>query len=764
MHIFEAMPFSRFLRNVLLAFLLVGTIALFAYGFYSWQREERDVRENLLMRSSFLASASQAFFDDLGNGLAPLGELIERLDVHDNPEVARPHLVTFLQRHPQVRGVAVFAPDGRMLINTAVKPGDPLPDFRRDPPYIRQLLNDMASSAPYTLGPPEIGKALKVWRFPVRHVTRYSDGKPRFLVQAAVPLEKEGTFLHQLPVPLNSHIGLLRANGYQQAQFPVEDATSIYGQVSNLPVVHMIRRHPELREGYFSPAVPWATGDTQGVGAFTRLPKIDMYAYVSVPGDYVLHRWWQHNAPIVISFAIFFGISVVVAYRVTQREQHHSSELIDQARHDVLTGLPNRACLNSILNANIFSATAGKSKFALLFLDLDRFKDINDTLGHAIGDKLLINVANIIQPLLRRGDVLGRFGGDEFLLILPGSDETGVVMITQRILDAFNVPFEIEGRSLRITPSIGIAIYPDHGEDIETLLKHADTAMYESKSLGRNAYTVYLDQMGTRVRQRLELEHQLRDAIQTQAFHLVYQPIVDMQSGEIVAVEALVRWLMPDGQLRLPGEFIQVAEESGIIIPLGEWVLRTACEQLHQWVSAGFNLSVAVNLSTHQFQDPQLLEKIMTILRETNLEPSRLELEITESSAMRNPEKSMEILSALTAHGVRIAIDDFGTGYSSLTYLKCLPVNTIKIDKTFVDGLGCEMQDATIVRAVVALAIALEKNTVAEGIEAESQFSAIRIMGCSSAQGYWISVPLEADALTKLLNQGVRFIAETSNK
>ena len=754
----KAAPFSRLLRNTLLTFLLVGTVALFSFGVYSWQREERDAHDNLLTLSSFLASASQAFFDELGNGLAPLGELLDQPDLRTSPETLLPYLVTFQNRHPQVRAVAVFAPDGEMLLNTAVKPGQPMPDFRLDPPYIKQLLADMASPAPYTVGPPELGKAIKVWRFSVRHVVRGRDGEPKLLVQAAIPLEKEGTFLHQLPVPSGSYIGLLRTDGYQQARFPVADASATYGRISPGPASRMIMENPGIAKGFFSGNSLWVAEDKQRIGAFTKLPDMDLYAYVSVPASYVTDRWWRHNAPILISFLVFFGIFVAIAYRVTRRERFHSSELLEQAHRDALTGLPNRGCLNGILEANIAIACAGKTPFSILFVDLDRFKGINDTLGHAVGDKLLIMVAQRIQLLLRRGDVLGRFGGDEFLLVLPGSDESGAILTTRRVLDAFNTPFDINGRGLRITPSIGIAIYPEHGDDIETLLKHADTAMYESKRLGRNAYTVYAEQMGSRVRERLELEHELRDALKSEAFRLVYQPIVDMQSGEIVAVEALVRWVKPDGSLRSPVEFIQAAEDSGLIIPLGQWVLRTACLQLKQWVSSGLNLRVAVNLSTHQFQDPHLMEKVRDSLRETGLEAARLELEITESAAMLNPEESMKILGELSALGVRIAIDDFGTGYSSLSYLKRIPADTIKIDKSFVDGLG-HRQDETIVRAVIALARALEKDTIAEGIETEAQFDAIQAMGCDFAQGYWIRRPIEADALTSLLSQNTRLVA-----
>lgn len=753
----EVAAFSRLLRNALLTFFLVGTVALFSYGAYGWQREKKDAHDNLLTFSGFLASASRAFFDELGNGLAPLGELLDRPELYDNPESLRPYLATFQSRHPQVRAVAVFSPDGEMLLNTAIKPGDSVPDFRLDPPYIKQLLADMASPAPYTVGPPEFGKAIKRWRFTVRHVVRGRDGKPRLLVQAAVPLEKEGTFLHQLPVPPNSYIGLLRADGYQQARFPVTDANATYGHLSPGPVARMIKANPGLIEGYFSGGSPWVPGEKQRIGAFTKLSGMDLYAYVSAPASYVTSRWWRHNAPIFLSFLVFFGIFVAIAYRVTKRERAHSKELVEQARRDTLTGLPNRGCLNGILEANIAAARAGKTPFSILFIDLDRFKGINDALGHATGDGLLIKVAQRIQPLLRHGDVLGRFGGDEFLLVLPGSNETGAIMMTHRVLDAFSIPFEVNGRALRNTPSIGIALYPDHGDDIETLLKHADTAMYESKRLGRNAYTVYTEQMGMQVRERLDLEHELRDALQRDEFRLLYQPIVDMQSGKVVAVEALVRWVMPDGSLRPPSAFIQAAEDSGLIIELGQWVLRTACMQMKQWASYGLDLRVAVNLSTHQFQDIHLLKKVRMALRDTELEAARLELEVTESAAMLNPEESIRILGELSGLGVRIAIDDFGTGYSSLSYLKRIPANTIKIDKTFVDGLG-QKQDATIARAVIALARALEKETIAEGIETEKQFDIIKAMGCDCAQGYWVSRPIEADAIYSMLSLNTQLV------
>ena len=303
-----------------------------------------------------------------------------------------------------------------------------------------------------------------------------------------------------------------------------------------------------------------------------------------------------------------------------------------------------------------------------------------------------------------------------------------------------------------VTASIGIAIFPDHGQDVATLLKHADTAMYEAKRQGRNAYAFYVDALGEQVSERLLLEHQLRDALRNNEFHLVYQPILDVRTGKVVGAEALLRWSLPDGSQRPPADFIQLAEESGLIIPIGEWVLRTACAQTQQWVTAGHDLWVAVNLSTRQFQDPHLLNKIDSALRETGLQASRLELEITESAAMLDPETSVTVLGRLMAFDVHIAIDDFGTGYSSLYYLKRIPANTIKIDKSFIDGVAIKVEDDAIVRAVIELATTFGKKTVAEGIETENQFMTVRQLGCDLAQGYWISRPVAASGFIEAMN------------
>jgi len=752
-------PFALTLRKAVWVFVLISVVAAVIYGVYSWQREQQDVKQNLTIMSGFLASATQSFFDNLGNGLEPLGQLLDSMDVTRDPEIARVHLLKYQERHPEVGAMAIFSPTGEMLINTVVPAGQPLPNFIQDPPYIKQLMGDMQSSARYTIGRPQFGKALAQWRFTFRYVVRDKTGKPQFLLQAAIPLEREGTFLHRLPLPTASYIGLLRRDGYQQARWPVDDPKRIYGNLFYGPAAKTIEANPAIKVGTFGGVAPWSSNEGQRIGAYTQLSGQGMYAYISSPASYVAEQWWRHNAPVLLSFVFCLALFTIGAYRVSGREQTHSQELVSQARRDVLTGLPNRSAIDEILRDTIKYSHDHVKEFAVLFVDLDRFKDINDAYGHMVGDQLLIAAANTIQSTLREGDVLGRFGGDEFTILLRNSDADGASTISERLLHAFQIPMVVGARQLQIMPSVGIAIYPEHGTDIDTLIKHADTAMYEAKRNGGGAYSVYAEEQGVRVHQRLQIEHQLRDAIKHDELRLVYQPIVDMHNGQIVGAEALLRWHPRDGGVRQPEEFIAIAESSGLIIPIGEWVLDTACTQAKAWSKAGRDLWIAVNLSTHQFQDPHLVAKVATVLRNTRLDASRLELEITESAAMRDPEMSMRILGNLKSRGVHIAIDDFGTGYSSLSYLKRIPADKIKIDKSFVDGINIDVDDTAIVRTILALVNSMEKISLAEGIETEAQFRALRSMGCHHAQGYWISPPIDAAAFAVMLDtRGLKIV------
>lgn len=744
--------FSTQLRRTFFAFLIVGLSGLMILSVYNWEREKEDARSNLAVLSNFLASATQAFFDDLGHGLLPLGQLLQRIDVLKDPEASRVYLEKFQARYPQIAAMAVFNPQGRMLINTANKGDRPLPDFRKTPAYLGPFKEALNSNSVYTIGQPEFGQVIHVWRFPFRYTMHDDDGKPLFLIQAAIPLEPGLNFLRTISVAKHSIVGILREDGLQQARWPVDDPNKVYGKNLNGPLVQHIKAHPNQRAGNFTGHSPWMFTKGMRLGGYTHLANLPMYAYVTIPYENVWGKWWEHNSPVLGAFLVFMMIFGAVAFWVSAQEQQHSKELMDQALSDSLTGLTNRAGAENLLENQIELASQQEQHFAIMFFDLDRFKDINDSLGHGVGDQLLVEVGKRTRSILRHDDMLARLGGDEFLIILPGLAGGAAEQTATRIIDAFNKPFVIGTRRLKMSCSIGVAIFPEHGKDRETLLKHADTAMYEAKRIGRSGFAIYDGILGERLSQRIMLEVQLEDAIARQKLELHYQPIFDLESESIIGAEALLRWNDPGGKTYTPSQFIPVAEETGMIIPLGEWVLKAACKQAKLWADQGFNIVVAVNLSTRQFLDPELPGKVTRVISDCGLVPSQLELEITEGAAMLDPESTVEALGKLKEIGVQIAIDDFGTGYSSLSYLKRIPADTIKIDKSFVDGVADETDDRAIARSIVALAHSLDKHTTAEGIETDAQKKALVEIGCKRGQGYLFGRPIPAyEFMQKLL-------------
>ncbi|MHB8743921.1 MAG: sensor domain-containing protein [Sulfuricaulis sp.] len=445
---------------------------------------------------------------------------------------------------------------------------------------------------------------------------------------------------------------------------------------------------------------------------------------------------------------VFVAINQDISERQRAEERLHHL-----AHYDPLTDLPNRVLLQDRLNHAMREADRNERLVAVMFLDLDYFKTINDTLGHDIGDALLKSVAERLANSLRPGDIVSRVGGDEFTIALINvAHVDDVTRVAKKILDQFIAPFRIAGRDLFISPSIGITLYPLDEKDVASLLKDADNAMYRAKELGRNQYQFYTPELNTRAARRLELETELRQAIERQQFVLNYQPLVDMKTGQIRGMEALLRWHHPAFGVVAPLDFIPLAEETGLIVPIGEWVLKTACAQIKAWHDQGFPiLQVAVNLSSKQLRDKNLINIVKQALATTGLEARYLDLELTESVLMHDMELAAEILNELKTVGVSFSLDNFGTGYSSLSYLKRFPIDYLKIDRSFVHDMTKDSFGAGLVQAIIAMANVLKIKVIAEGVETQEQLVLLRRLGCDITQGYYCSKPLAVEDFTKLL-------------
>jgi len=421
--------------------------------------------------------------------------------------------------------------------------------------------------------------------------------------------------------------------------------------------------------------------------------------------------------------------------------------------HDGLTHLPNRHCLMERLSQSLELAKRAQRNLALLYVDLDRFQAVN-ALGHGIGDLLLVEVADRLLDAVRSADIVARLGADEFVVVLPALNSgLEAAFIAERVMHGICAPCTLAGHELQVTPSIGISVFPHDGDTVEELFRHADAAMNHAKTLGRNNYQFYKREMHDKARERMMLEHDLRLALTRREMVLHYQPQVEVKTGRILGVEALVRWRHPRRGLVSPAEFIPLAEESGLIIPLGEWVLEEACRQLNRWDDEGLPpIRMAVNLSARQLRQKGVAEAIYGIIAAAGVDPARLELEITESAAMDRAEETVSTMERLKAMGMELAIDDFGTGYSSLSYLKLFPVNSLKIDRAFVKDIESEAGDAAIAAATITLGHTLGKKVVAEGVETREQLAFLSAHRCDVAQGYLFSKPLPAEEFTAFAN------------
>jgi diguanylate cyclase (GGDEF)-like protein/PAS domain S-box-containing protein len=447
----------------------------------------------------------------------------------------------------------------------------------------------------------------------------------------------------------------------------------------------------------------------------------------------------------------------VIVFRDVSVARAMAKQIAHSAEHDFLTGLPNRMLLNDRIGQAIALSPRRMNKVAVLFLDLDGFKHINDSLGHPVGDKLIKSIAGRLMGCVRGSDTVSRQGGDEFVVLLSELHSVeNVAILAQRMLNAVAEAHSIDQHDLHITTSIGVSVYPEDGGDAETLIKNADTAMYQAKENGRQSYQFFKPAMNVRAVERQSVEESLRRALKREEFRLQYQPKIDLKTGAITGAEALLRWIHPTRGLISPARFIPVAEECGLILPIGAWVLREACAQARAWLDQGLNFtSMAVNVSAMEFREDSFLRALFETLSETGLAPKYLELELTESVLMKRAESTATILQTLRDGGVKVAIDDFGTGYSSLSYLRRFPVDALKIDQSFVRQISTVGDDTTIVTAVIAMARSLKLRVVAEGVETLKELEFLRAQQCDEAQGFYFSRPIPAEYFAELLRIGI---------
>jgi diguanylate cyclase (GGDEF)-like protein len=715
------------------AILLFGFLS---YALSSWLDVREQIRAELEHINGLFGQSIESGFRHHETVLKILGQRFLDIDAANHPERGRRLVENLMRVNPALAGFGLAQPNGQLLLVSGISAGRPLPNLLAQTESTATFLKVFDTDR-LVIGRSYHLPLLDSWLIPIRIAVKNPSGHLKLVMTAGLGIEAEDAIWNALNLPDGMQITLLRHDGFIQLQLPTSTADK-----------HPIYDDPvsdSLVSGNHGPldADPFRS---DSVAVSHQILEDSMRSYASYPRAHLWSRFMHQMLLPLVLFSSAFLLTLILFHSVSRNQRHYEAHLLHQARFDALTRLPNRALALDRLEQLIKEAKRDETMVAVLFLDLDDFKRVNDCLGHNVGDEILVETAQRLFRSVRACDTVARLGGDEFLVILGGlASAADVQAVAEKLLRQFNTPFLHEHRELVLTASIGISLYPDNGKSAAELLRTADTAMYHSKQQGRRVFHFFTNEMNREIVRHLEVEEKLRGALERDELYLEYQPLIDLRSGDVAGAEALLRWHNAELGQVFPDEFIPIAEQSGLIVPIGRYVLERALTTLAWWHRKfGADLKISVNLSPRQFRDPELLSFIRQTLKATNVASDRLELEITEGVLISKYVKVDDIIDTLKAMGVSIAMDDFGTGYSSLSYLRNHPFDTLKIDRSFVAGISQDRKNRELVNAIITTAHSLGLKVVAEGVESEAELGYLRARGCDLAQGYHFSRPLSA--------------------
>jgi len=791
------------------ALLILGLIAADATVVVHLRESAlRDAEGHLKTLSLILAEQADRSFEPVDLVISSVARRVAAAGVTDSDSFDRKmagHDMYLLLREkitgvPQLNAVNLFGRDGEMINSSRSWPTPGIHIADRD--FFRAIKADPSLKTYVT--EPVLARANGIWTMYLARRVNGADGEFVGLILGAIKLQYFEDFYRAISTGNGRSVAIERADGTILMRYPaagavgrtlysaehlLRGATSrtsrevslVDGQM-RLKAAHHLTDYPVFALATETESA--ALADWRRTARLMSLSALGCAIAIAIAG-LAIGRQWKQQARLAESQAELGRQEERAAALRTAMEVAEAAarQVAHSAEHDFLTGLPNRMLLNDRVSQAIALAHRHKKHTAVLFLDLDGFKHINDSLGHGVGDRLLQSVATRLVACVRGSDTVSRQGGDEFVVLLSEVEESedaavaarrivqavagthfidphdvhvDVAVAAGRMLRAVAEPHSVDQHDLHVTASIGVSVYPDDGLDAETLIKNADTAMYQAKENGRQSFQFFKPAMNVRAVERQFIEEGLRLALQRQEFALHYQPKIDLKTGAITGAEALIRWTHLTRGLIPPLQFISVAEDCGLIVPIGAWVLRTACMQARAWIDAGLPaMTMAVNVSAMEFRDERFLENLFVTLGETGLDPKFLELELTESLLMRHAESAASILQSLRQVGIKVAMDDFGTGYSSLSYLRKFPLDSLKIDQSFVRQIGTVGKDTVIVTAVIGMAQGLSLRVIAEGVETREEVEFLRTHHCDEAQGYYFSRPVPSEQFAELLENGI---------